>query len=358
MVPKPLARSRQELLNQLALIENAREFGKASTGSLIWSRVRSSLFAPIENAMFRMVRAGVRGLSHNKYEIKFTLGGSMMPTLNPAGSWLGKCLTLGPTLRPNSQLSRGMVVCSYDPLNHNGSVGKRLIGLPGDLVRTRDDCETPFSLVRVPPSHVWLEGDAGAGESTDSNLYGPVPAELLYMQITHILYPFKRAGVLPWWEYDISRKIVRDQTLLRKWKGHKFEFRPETEVAKLLAETKQKRTFRVAQATLRQLDGIQSIRRELRINSLLDQWIEGGRKIRSGMTVIHIPRIIFSDLEHKVQVDGIILALEMSRVKVYFDDETAASSRAPVTDINRPTEKKFGHGVKQKVSSHQSKPRK
>ena len=38
--------------------------------------------------------------------------------------------------------------------------------------------------VYIPPGHVWVRGD-NPKESTDSNLYGPIPMNLIQGKITH-----------------------------------------------------------------------------------------------------------------------------------------------------------------------------
>ncbi|CAJ2511137.1 Uu.00g067620.m01.CDS01 [Anthostomella pinea] len=50
-------------------------------------------------------------------------------------------------------------------------------------------------------------------------------------------------GEIKWWEYDLSHKIIRDKSLLRKWEaaGRKLNFRPNADVADKINKAKKKR---------------------------------------------------------------------------------------------------------------------
>ncbi len=115
---------------------------------------------------------------------------------------------------------------------------KRITGLSGDIVKTRKDCRTS-TLVRVPPNHIWVEGDAGEGESIDSNHFGPVPRRLVLRQLVFIFYPFHVAGRFRWWEFDVRDRIIRDQKLLQEYArgGYQFKFVPEPKMRQVLAKS-------------------------------------------------------------------------------------------------------------------------
>lgn len=55
---------------------------------------------------------------------------------------------------------------------------KRVVALEGDTVITK--APYPFATEKVPPGHVWVEGDHPESDrwSNDSNHYGPVSATL------------------------------------------------------------------------------------------------------------------------------------------------------------------------------------
>jgi inner membrane protease subunit 2 len=77
---------------------------------------------------------------------------------------------------------------------------KRIIGLEGDVVHTRKPY--PNAYIRVPPGHIWVEGDVGDERlSIDSNTYGPISVRLITGRITHILWPLNKAGRVRWWEH-------------------------------------------------------------------------------------------------------------------------------------------------------------
>lgn len=85
---------------------------------------------------------------------------------------------------------------------------KRVIGVEGDVIRTRPPY--PFAYIRVPPGHIWVEGDVGDQRwSIDSNTYGPISERLIVGRITHVLLPFNKAGRVKWWEHRDRVGITR-----------------------------------------------------------------------------------------------------------------------------------------------------
>ncbi|KAL4921985.1 peptidase S24/S26A/S26B/S26C, partial [Aspergillus aurantiobrunneus] len=76
------------------------------------------------------------------------------------------------------RLERGMVVLFRSPGNPHNVAIKRIIGLPGDRITTREPCPKDSQI--VPFNHVWVEGDAAdPRKSLDSNTYGPVSVSLI-----------------------------------------------------------------------------------------------------------------------------------------------------------------------------------
>ncbi|PYH97389.1 LexA/Signal peptidase [Aspergillus ellipticus CBS 707.79] len=122
------------------------------------------------------------------------------------------------------RLERGMLVTFRSPANPRHMAIKRIVGLPGDQVTTREPCMKEMQI--VPFNHVWLEGDAqDARKTMDSNTYGPVSISLITGRVMAVLWP--RWRWLDWsgWEQgvvegDVERKFgdnyrqeVRDRVL-------------------------------------------------------------------------------------------------------------------------------------------------
>lgn len=118
------------------------------------------------------------------------------------------------------KLERGMIVTFRSPANPSHIAIKRIIGLPGDRITTREPCLRQTQI--VPWNHVWLEGDAEDPRKTlDSNTYGPVSLSLITGRVFAVLGP--RMRWLNWtdWEStatddaaaDSYRQSVRDRVL-------------------------------------------------------------------------------------------------------------------------------------------------
>lgn len=87
-------------------------------------------------------------------------------------------------------ITRGDIVLCSNPLRAQHSIAKRVIGLPGDLVRATLD--EPTSVCCVPVGHVWLQGDC-LEASRDSREYGAVPLELVRGKVVARVWPMSRA---------------------------------------------------------------------------------------------------------------------------------------------------------------------
>ncbi|KAL2834869.1 peptidase S24/S26A/S26B/S26C [Aspergillus cavernicola] len=100
------------------------------------------------------------------------------------------------------RIERGMVVTLRSPANPTNIAIKRIIGLPGDRVYTREPCMKESQI--VPFNHVWVEGDAVDPRNTmDSNTYGPVSVSLITGRVVAVLRP--RFRWLDWenWERGV-----------------------------------------------------------------------------------------------------------------------------------------------------------
>ncbi|KAL7272672.1 hypothetical protein RUND412_004517 [Rhizina undulata] len=118
-------------------------------------------------------------------------GRSMHPTLSPDSNKGLRDLILVNRWGATEDLRRGQVVLYRSPLDPETIAIKRILALEGDIVRTRDPY--PKQYVTIPRGQVWVEGDE-AFHSMDSNYYGPIPIGLITAKVTHILFPFRRAG--------------------------------------------------------------------------------------------------------------------------------------------------------------------
>ncbi|KAI1344968.1 LexA/Signal peptidase [Xylariaceae sp. FL0016] len=96
-------------------------------------------------------------------------------------------------------LRRGMIVTFWNPYKPEVRTIKRIVGLPGDIVRTRSPY--PVETVIVPEGHIWVEGDGPDRDTLDSNTFGPISAGLVIGKVTHIIWPLHRSGTVRWWEH-------------------------------------------------------------------------------------------------------------------------------------------------------------
>jgi signal peptidase I len=88
------------------------------------------------------------------------------------------------------------------PANPSHIAIKRVIGLPGDRITTREPCLRQTQI--VPWNHVWLEGDAEDPRKTlDSNTYGPVSLSLITGQVFAVLGP--RMRWLKWTDWESNK---------------------------------------------------------------------------------------------------------------------------------------------------------
>ncbi len=134
-------------------------------------------------------------------------GSSMSPGIHDGDRILVNHLTY--LLQP---VQRGDIVVLRYPLNPALDYIKRVIGLPGDLVRIHDGYVSvngevlvePYisepdprgdTLVRVEPEHYFVMGD-NRPHSSDSREFGLVPRENLVGKVDVCIWPPTRVGVL------------------------------------------------------------------------------------------------------------------------------------------------------------------
>lgn len=162
-------------------------------------------------------------------------GPSMSPTLSPTFSasrntdwvllhkyrltptFLAYIFPLGdrrrqePLPHSRAELRRGDIVAygkNHDP---SGAAVKRVVALGGDRVirhtdekrRDREAAEgrklglgeVPDVLV-VPRNHIWVESDNHHISTLDSNVFGPIPVNLVLGRVERIVWPWARRGVV------------------------------------------------------------------------------------------------------------------------------------------------------------------
>ena len=86
--------------------------------------------------------------------------------------------------------ARGDVVVARSPEQEGVLSVKRVVGLPGDVLLTRDGRREA-----VPSDAVFLEGD-NALNSNDSNAFGSVPASSIHARARLRIWPPSKAGVV------------------------------------------------------------------------------------------------------------------------------------------------------------------
>jgi signal peptidase I len=157
---------------------------------------------------------------NNFYTIAQVEGGSMSPSMAPdinrkdivllnkyaastenifMGNGLLSVLFPGHSATHRQDLHIGDVIFFISPLDPRQRCTKRILAMPGDIVSTTlghtpasSTSAKPSAVIRIPPGHIWVEGDASASEykegddqnprievpsnrkSRDSRTYGPV----------------------------------------------------------------------------------------------------------------------------------------------------------------------------------------
>ena len=99
--------------------------------------------------------------------------------------------------------ARGDVVVARSPEQEGVLIVKRVVGLPGDVLLTRDGRREA-----VPSDAVFLEGD-NALNSNDSNAFGSVPASSIHARARLRIWPPSKAGVVDRVEPSASRLVSR-----------------------------------------------------------------------------------------------------------------------------------------------------
>ena len=83
-----------------------------------------------------------------------------------------------------------------------------MVALEGDTVFTH--APYPYPTAVVPKFHVWVDGDNPDSTKTlDSHYYGPISMALITGKVTHVVWPLKSVGAIPWWQYKGRTRVLR-----------------------------------------------------------------------------------------------------------------------------------------------------
>lgn len=117
------------------------------------------------------------------------IGPSMLPTIGTSGD----VVLIWPTAGGLVQPQLGDVVLCASPTDPTSTVCKRVLGMPGDVMRYRWlPGMPPARDVIVPRGHCWLQGD-NQSDSTDSRYYGTVPLALVKGVVFSKVWPLREA---------------------------------------------------------------------------------------------------------------------------------------------------------------------
>ncbi|GAC76810.1 mitochondrial inner membrane protease, subunit IMP2 [Moesziomyces antarcticus T-34] len=165
-------------------------------------------------------------ITSHLYSLGNVTGGSMSPTFNgpyaeaSAANARADVVLLNRSVSyQHNELRPGDIVTLISPLDPRLLLTKRVIALPGDTVRVwapgASTSAGKWTRIKIPPGHVWVEGDAAVdivprslekvansarlpagvrNKSRDSREFGPVPMGLITSKIDWIVWPPKRFG--------------------------------------------------------------------------------------------------------------------------------------------------------------------
>ncbi|CAG9816668.1 unnamed protein product [Phaedon cochleariae] len=139
------------------------------------------LFNLMDSTMY-LIRYGCLVHCTFEYVVDFVVcsGPSMEPAIHTDDILLTEHIS--PLKR---EINKGDIVIAKCPTDPNRQICKRVVGLPGDKIRTGF-----ASFLVVPLGHVWLEGD-NKNNSMDSRSHGPVPQGLIRSRAVCKVWPFR-----------------------------------------------------------------------------------------------------------------------------------------------------------------------
>lgn len=105
--------------------------------------------------------------------------------------------------RSNFEIKVGDIVTMYNPSTPSDRDIKRVRATENEVVTTRS---YKNKVVIVPKGHIWVEGD-NSSISKDSNIYGPIPAGLVFGKAVAVIWPLSRCRRL---QSQFSNRSIKD----------------------------------------------------------------------------------------------------------------------------------------------------
>src|ERR1700760_1786127 len=196
------------LSKQILTSSNVFVFSAVSSFSIFWhthittiAPVSGTSMSPTLSPDFHTTSRTDYVLVH-QYEPSLSL---LFTSLNP---WSARTT---PLPHARATLQRGDVIAFGKPHDPSGAAIKRVVALGGDKVirhqsgKRRDreaSCAKKLGLgilpdeVTVPPNHIWVESDNYLDDTVDSNVFGPIPANLVIGKVDRIIWPWSRIGTI------------------------------------------------------------------------------------------------------------------------------------------------------------------
>lgn len=99
---------------------------------------------------------------------------------------------------PKWEVKRGEVIVFRSPTNPEKLAVKRVVGVPGDIVKPLPGYSGGEEPIVIPFNHIWVEGDANSRDkSVDSNWYGPISLNLVIGSAKILM--------TPWYSWKVIR---------------------------------------------------------------------------------------------------------------------------------------------------------
>lgn len=108
------------------------------------------------------------------YEISWTWGISMLPTLSADGA----AVLISKYYRRGRGVEIGDLVSYAHPLKPGYQAIKRVVGLEGDFVARDSPHKGSGAMIQIPRGHCYVVGD-NLEHSRDSRMFGPLPLNLI-----------------------------------------------------------------------------------------------------------------------------------------------------------------------------------